>query len=106
MFPRTALAHASQSENRVADKPVDAARSAWDRVRKHLEEERYRITREIGQYPTPIPACDQDYNHMLAERERVNAELTRLDEAEKQSAGAADPRAAIEAFVRSSPYFK
>ena len=85
---------------------ADSAKSAWDRVRKQLEDERYRITGEIGEYPTPIPACDQDYNHMLAERERVNEELARLDEAEMRSAGGADPRAAIDEFVRSSPYLK
>ena len=104
LFPRTE--HAPQPGTGNADKPVDPAACAWGRARRHLEDERYRIAREIRQYPTPIPACDQDYNHMLAERERVNEELGRLDVAEKQSAGAADHRAAIEAFVRSSPFFK
>ena len=85
---------------------ADSAKSAWDRIRKHLEDERYRIVREIGRYPTPIPACDQDYNHMLAERERVNEELARLEEAEKRSVGAADPRITIDEFIRSSPFFE
>lgn len=85
---------------------ADSARAVWGTIRKRLEDERYRIVREIGQYPTPIPACDQDYNHMLAERERVNEELARLDEAEKRSAGTADVRAAIDEFVRSSPFFR
>jgi len=85
---------------------ADSAASDWGGVRKQLEDERYRIAREIGQYPTPIPACDQDYNHMLAERERLNEELARLEEAERRSATAADPRAAIDEFIRSSPWIR
>ena len=85
---------------------ADSTGSSWDKVRKQLEDERYRIAREIGQYPTPIPACDQDYNHMLAERERLNEELARLEEAERRSAAAADPRAAIDEFIRSSPWIR
>lgn len=85
---------------------TESAATAWDGIRRHLEDERYRIVKEIGKYPTPIPACDQDYNHMLAERERVNEELARLEEAERRSAGAADVRAAVDEFVRSSPFFR
>jgi len=75
----------------------------WDKVRKHLEDERYRISREIVQYPTPIPACDQDFNHLLAEREQVNEELARLEQCATRSLAAADPFAAIDQFIRSSP---
>lgn len=97
---------AARTQIEPAGNRGDSASSAWHRARKQLEDERYRIAREIGQYPTPIPACDQDYNHMLVERERVNEELARLEEAEKRSAGAADPGIAVDEFVRSSPYLK
>ena len=76
--------------------------SAWAEIRKHLEDARYRIIQEIGNYPTPIPACDQDYNHMLAQRERLNEELARLGEFEKRSAAAEYPGTLVEAFIRSS----
>lgn len=75
----------------------------WDRLREYLEDERYRISREIGSYPAPIPACDQDFNHLLAEREQVNEELARLEQLAARSLAAADPFAAIDRFIRSSP---
>lgn len=85
---------------------ADTAKSAWEGVRKQLEDERYRIAGEIGKYPTPIPACDQDFNHMLAERERISDELIRMEEVEKRSLAADDPFALIEEFIRSSSYLK
>ena len=91
---------------RTIEKQSSPPASAWDRVHRHLEDERYRIVREIGHYPTPIPACDQHFNHLLAERERVNEELSRLEEAEKRSTGAANSPGAIDKFVRSSPWIR
>lgn len=85
---------------------ADSAKFAWERVRKRLEEERYRIVKEIGKYPTPIPACDQDFNHMLAERERISDELIRMEEVEKRSLAADDPFSLIDEFIRSSSYLK
>ena len=46
--------------------------------RRRLEQERARINREIRDYPAPIPACDEQFNHLLEERTRVAVELGRL----------------------------
>jgi len=48
-------------------------------IRDHLERKRLRLAGDIVNYPTPIPACDADFNHMLAERARIEADLARLD---------------------------
>lgn len=72
----------------------------WNGIRQCLEDRRTRISREISEYPTPIAACDAHVNQLLAEREKVNEELARLEEASRRSAG--DARA-VEEFVRSSP---
>ena len=88
---------------RVAPSALDSAAFVWDRIREHLEDERYRISREMVQYPTPIPACDQDFNHLLAEREQVNEELARLELYSTRSLAAADPFAIMDQFIRSSP---
>jgi len=96
-LPATLAAKASVTTTR------GSAAFLWDKVREHLEDERYRISREIVQYPTPIPACDQDFNHLLAEREQVNEELARLEQFATRSLAAADPFAAIDQFIRSCP---
>ena len=34
---------------------------------------------EIRNYPTPISGCDAQFNHLLAERQRVTSALAQLD---------------------------
>jgi len=50
----------------------------WDEIRTRLERRRDEILERIGSYPTPIPACDVDFNRLLEERARVFEELDRL----------------------------
>ena len=53
--------------------------SVWDEIRIRLERRRDEILERIGGYPTPIPACDVDFNRLLEERARVFEELDRLE---------------------------
>jgi hypothetical protein len=57
--------------------PVEPQRLQPNRkeIRDRLESERERLYREIANYPRPIPACDQQFNHLLEERERICREL-------------------------------
>jgi hypothetical protein len=43
-----------------------------------LEAERRAVYDEIKSYPRPIPACDVQFNTLLDERARLDAELARL----------------------------
>ena len=52
--------------------PVALARAALERA---VEE----LTGEIRGYPFPVSGCDAQYNHLLAERRRVQAALRALD---------------------------
>lgn len=47
-------------------------------VRSQLEAEKRRLDEEIRNYPTPIPRCDAQFNHLFEERERIVRELARL----------------------------
>ena len=100
---QASLPKARGAGKRVAPSAWDSAAFVWGRIREHLEDERYRISREMVQYPTPIPACDQDFNHLLAEREQLNEELARFEQFATRSIAAADPFATIDRFIRSSP---
>jgi hypothetical protein len=53
--------------------------------KEDLENERCRINDEIRNYPTPIAACDAQFNHLLAEQVRINAEIDRLTKEQCQS---------------------
>jgi hypothetical protein len=56
-----------------------------------LEAQKRRLYAEIQNYPTPIAGCDQQFNHLLDEQARVNAELARV-------------RAAIKALPECPPH--
>jgi hypothetical protein len=71
-----------------------------DEVRALLEGERLRMQEEIRAYPTPIPRCDQQFNHLIAQREVLFSQLARLDAVTPASVGDGDSW--WDAFVDSS----
>jgi hypothetical protein len=72
--------------------------SVWQRIRLRLESERDRIHREIRDYPTPIPRCDAQFNHLLEQRDSIARELHRF-ESVAASSNTADASHLIEAFI-------
>ncbi len=45
---------------------------------KHLVSAAEALADEMRAYPTPVSGCDAQYNHLIAERNRVHAALTAL----------------------------
>lgn len=76
--------------------------SLWDRIRALLDGERQRLQEEIRAYPTPIPRCDQQFNHLIERRERLFAELARLEDAAAARATGNSDLELVAAFVDSS----
>ena len=74
----------------------------WERVKARLESERERVHAEIRTYPTPIPRCDAQFNHLIETRERLFRELARLDAAVRSSEVPDEGAARVEAFIDSS----
>ena len=58
--------------------------TASERTWLRLERERRRIQSEISAYPRPIPACDQQFNHLLEQRAVITRKLQRLREVKSQ----------------------
>lgn len=73
----------------------------WEMVKACLESERERVHAEIRAYPTPIPRCDAQFNHLIETRERLFHELARLDAARSSAVGD-DGAARVEEFIESS----
>jgi hypothetical protein len=53
--------------------------TVWQTVKEHLEKKKSQIAEEILYYPPPIPACDAQFNFLLAERARVAQALVQLE---------------------------
>jgi hypothetical protein len=81
---------------------IELVNTAWNQLKTQLENEKARIYQELGSYPSPIAACDQQFNYLLEEQRRILAELARLNEAAAQSLTAEDPARLIDDFIRSS----
>lgn len=54
--------------------------SLWREKYRILEDKKALILEEIMNYPTPIPACDTQFNFLLEERTRISQELRRMRE--------------------------
>lgn len=61
---------------------------------QHLRAVRERLAAEIRTYPTPIPRCDAQFNHLYEQLGRLSRDLDCI-EATRES---------IERFIASPPY--
>ncbi|MEP6996684.1 MAG: hypothetical protein ABI900_03495 [Betaproteobacteria bacterium] len=48
-------------------------------IRRWLNDARMALADEIRAYPTPIPRCDAQFNHLVEQRGRLSRLLTDLD---------------------------
>ncbi|HUL92105.1 MAG TPA: hypothetical protein VLV56_07120 [Burkholderiales bacterium] len=63
-------------------------------IAEHLRGVRQRLAEEIRTYPTPIPRCDAQFNHLYEQQGRLARELDRLE----------PTRESIGRFIASAPY--
>jgi hypothetical protein len=83
---------------------TDLMASVWTRIREHLENERHRINEEIRHYPTPIPACDAQFNYLLEERVRIPEELKRLEALSTEALTQKELINSLDQFIAASNY--
>jgi hypothetical protein len=81
---------------------LSSIESVWNNIRTHLVNERRRIQQEISTYPSPITACDQQFNYLLEERSRISQELARLHKALEEGQKSGEPMKFLVEFVRPS----
>src|SRR5207248_2889027 len=73
-------------------------------IRLHLEELRRALAAEILNYPTPIPRCDAQFNHLYEQQARLTRDLDRVGAIAGKSLKREDCIDLIERFVASAPY--
>jgi hypothetical protein len=76
----------------------------WREIKLHLEDLRRSLAAEIRNYPTPIPRCDAQFNHLYEQRARLARELDRVGALAGKSLRREDCTDLIERFVASAPY--
>ena len=65
-----------------------------------LEARKQRLYDEIRSYPTPITACDQQFNYLLDQQTRIAEDLARLKNLIAE-APSGDPIALLASLIRS-----
>ena len=73
-----------------------AERNLAAEIVAHLRELRERLAEEIRSYPTPIPRCDAQFNHLYEQIGRLSRDLDAIE--------GKSERAAAEAFLATKPY--
>ena len=76
--------------------------SIWNEIVLHLEDRRRALAAEIRDYPTPIPRCDAQFNHLYEQQARLARELDRIGAVAGKTRG--DTIELIERFIASAPY--
>lgn len=89
-----------------ADITRDSAKlaSMWNEIKLHLEDRRRSLAAEIRNYPTPIPRCDAQFNHLYEQQARLARELDRIGTLGGRSLEREDIIELIERFAASAPY--
>jgi chorismate mutase len=76
----------------------------WQQIQRHLEDEKERLFQEIRSYPPPIPACDAQFNALLAERTAVLQALGAVNSVRKQNQNRSEQIELLDKLISSSQY--
>ena len=79
-------------------------RSLWKDVKDDLHRRKHFIDEEIRSYPTPIPRCDAQFNHLYEQQARLSRELGRVGALAEKNLARGDYVRLIEEFIASAPY--
>lgn len=75
-------------------------------VRDHLHHIQRSLNEEIRAYPTPIPRCDAQFNHLFEQRGRLYRALERIEAPAGPTPSRADCVGLLEEFVASPRYIE
>lgn len=76
-----AVMHTPPASSATPAETIERLTSTCRALRGHLDRVRRAVDAEIATYPTPIPRCDAQFNHLYEQRSRLVPVLARLDDA-------------------------
>src|SRR5712691_6527543 len=86
------------------EEELAALKSLWKESRDDLRRSKRVIGEEIRSYPTPIPRCDAQFNHLYEQQARLARELDRIAALAEKRLRREDYIELIERFIASAPY--
>ena len=90
----------------ATDRKEDLAtlRSLWKDILDDLDHRKHSIDEEIRRYPTPIPRCDAQFNHLYEQQSRLARDLDRIGALAGKDPKREDTIELIRQFIASAPY--
>ena len=88
-----------ESSNRPDSLSLDSILNA---LIDQLEAKRSRVVDEIRVYPSPIPACDAQFNYLLEQRAKLSQELGQLQQIAKNLPLDENDVKSLQALIESS----
>jgi hypothetical protein len=82
---------------------ADSIHSIGCALRDFLVRAKHAVDAEIGTYPTPIPRCDAQFNHVYEQRSRIARTLYRVNGALDGADRREDLAAALAEFATMAP---
>jgi len=92
------------ASSRTRTEDLATLRSLWKEIRRDLLRGKRLLDHEIRSYPTPIPRCDAQFNHLYEQQARLARELDRIGALDEKNLGRGDYSRLIEEFIASAPY--
>ena len=99
-----ATATTAQESRRDAD--LGPLAKLLQEVRDHLQHIRRSLSEEIRGYPTPIPRCDAQFNHLLEQRSRLSRALERIESPASAMLSRAECVGLLQEFADSPGYIE
>ena len=69
-----------------------------------LQQRKNQFNDEVRHFPTPIPACDAQYNHLMAQRAELTRDIGRLGTMLRQNRPDTDFITWAEGVIQSASY--
>lgn len=82
----------------MAETSTESLQAIAAEISHFLERTRQVVDDEIRHYPTPIPRCDAQFNHLYEQRSRLARELDADRDTDEQAV------AFVRAFVAAAPF--
>ncbi len=90
------------AEGALADRLV--LESLLHELRDLVRQAKHALDDEIRTYPTPIPRCDAQFNHLYEQRERFTEVVARINAISAAADLPHEPMQFLAGFVASAPF--
>ena len=88
----------------AASRSVDGLRSAGEELQRYLLRMKRQIDDDIRTYPTPIPRCDAQFNHLYEQRSRLAQAVALMNAALADDGSPQHVTHCIAQFTTGAPY--